>query len=128
TATFSEAMASATISATTVLLTGPGATAVPATVTYTAATRVATLTPTAALTTGTLYTATVKSGATGVTDAVGNPLAADGTGTFTVDTTSPIVTATTPVAGATSNNTATTVTPVVNQAVTSSSLTDTTRP
>ena len=62
TATFSEAMTVASISGTTVLLTGPGTTAVPATLTYSAAALTATLTPTAALTNGTLYTATVKSG------------------------------------------------------------------
>ena len=83
TATFSEAMTAASISGTTVLLTGPGTTAVPATVTYSAATRAATLTPTAALANLTVYTATVKSGASGVKDAAGNPLASDLVWTFT---------------------------------------------
>jgi hypothetical protein len=95
TATFSEAMTAGTIGATTVLLAGPGTTAVPATVTYTAATRTATLTPTAPLANLTLYTATVKSGASGVKDAAGNPLASDFTWTFTTlpDTTPPTISA-----------------------------------
>ena len=44
-------MTAASISGTTVLLTGPGTTPVAATVTYTAATRTATLTPTSPLAT-----------------------------------------------------------------------------
>ena len=66
----------------------------PATVTYYAATRTATLTPTRGPSrTCTLYTATVKSGANGVKDAAGNPLASDFVWTFTTvaDTTAPTV-------------------------------------
>src|SRR5262249_48065694 len=125
TATFSKAMAAASINATTLLLTGPGTTAVPATVTYTAATRVATLTPTAALTNGTLYTATVKSGATGATDVAGNPLASDVSWTFTIDTTPPTVTVVAPLNGATTNNPATTVTATFSEAMAPASITAT---
>jgi hypothetical protein len=122
TATFSETMAAATISASTVLLKGPGGTAIGATVAYNAATTTATLTPSAALTSGTLYTATVKGGAGGVTDVAGNPLAADVTWTFTVDTTAPTVTAVTPTAGSTINNPATTVTAIFSKAMTAASI------
>src|SRR5262249_15295220 len=126
TATFSEAMDPATITGSTVTLTGPGTTAVPATVTYAAATRIATLAPTAALTTGTLYTATIKVGATGVTDLAGNRLAADVTWTFTVDTTPPTVTAMTPVGGSITNNPATTVTATFSEAMAPATITGTT--
>ena len=47
----------------------------PATLSYDSATNIATLTPQAALQYGVTYTATVKGGAGGVTDYVGNPLA-----------------------------------------------------
>jgi len=79
TATFSEAMAAATISATTVLLSGPGTVPVPSTVTYTASTRTVTVTPTA-LAPATTYTATVKAA---VTDLAGNPMTGDVTWSFT---------------------------------------------
>ena len=61
--------------------------------TYDAATRTVTLTPTSPLANLTLYTATVKSGASGVKDAAGNPLASDVVWTFTTvaDTTAPTV-------------------------------------
>ena len=55
----------------------------PATVAYNAQTRTANLTPSAPLAYQTTYTATLKGGAGGVTDAAGNPLAADKTWTFT---------------------------------------------
>jgi hypothetical protein len=63
-----------------------GETPVPATVTYDADTRTATLDPTAALAKGTTYTATVKGGPDGVRDTTGNRLAADRTWTFTTVT------------------------------------------
>ncbi len=56
---------------------------VPATVSYDAATRTATLTPTTNLTASTTYTATVKGGSSGVKDLSGNSLAADITWSFT---------------------------------------------
>ena len=66
-----------------------------ATVTYTAATFKATLTPSAALTAGTTYVARVKGGTGGIKDVAGNVLAADVTWTFTTaaaaDTTPPTV-------------------------------------
>ena len=83
TVTFSEAMASATISSTTFTLTPSGGSAVSASVSYDGPTLTATLTPSAALTAATTYTVRVKGGAGGVTDAAGNALAADSTATFT---------------------------------------------
>lgn len=72
TATFSESMAPATISDTTFLLTGPGATPVSGAVTYVAGSVTATFTPSAPLPANTLFTATIT---TGATDLAGNALA-----------------------------------------------------
>ncbi len=80
TATFSEAMAAATVSATNVQLSGSGNVLVPATVTFNAATRTVTLTPTVALANGSTYTAAVKAS---VTDLAGNPMTGDVTWPFT---------------------------------------------
>ncbi|WP_461173400.1 Ig-like domain-containing protein [Arthrobacter sp. Z1-9] len=82
TGTFSEVMNQSTITSDTFTLTTatPGATPVPAAVTYTG--NVATLNPGADLAAGTTYTATIKGGADGVKDAAGNPLASDRTWTF----------------------------------------------
>ncbi|WP_197446257.1 DUF4082 domain-containing protein [Tautonia plasticadhaerens] len=68
TATFSEPVTAATIALT---LRDAGGVAVPATVTYDAATRTATLDPTSPLASGTTYTATLS----GATDAAGNAIA-----------------------------------------------------
>ena len=56
-ATFSQSMDASTITASSFTLTGPGSTAVPASVDYDPVTRTATLTPTSALASGTEYTA-----------------------------------------------------------------------
>ena len=80
TASFSEAMTASTISGTSFTLTGPGATAVAGTVTYNAATYMATFTPTSALAPGTVYTATVTGAAK---DAAGNALATNYSWSFT---------------------------------------------
>jgi len=77
-ATFSEAMNPATISAATLTLTGPGATPVAGTVTYAGTT--ATFTPSAVFTTSTSYTATIT---TGAKDSAGAPLATNVVWTFT---------------------------------------------
>ncbi|HTC81954.1 MAG TPA: Ig-like domain-containing protein, partial [Acidimicrobiia bacterium] len=82
-ATFSEAVDPATVSASTVTLTGPGGVAVPAAVTYAAGSLTATLTPSARLAFGTTYTVTVKGGPAGVADVLGNPMAADRSWRFT---------------------------------------------
>jgi hypothetical protein len=81
--TFSEDMDPSTISTTTFTLTKQG-TSQPLTaqVSYDAATKRATLDPNADLDPSTTYLATVKGGATGVKDLVGNPLAEDKTWSF----------------------------------------------
>ncbi|MFB3819491.1 MAG: N,N-dimethylformamidase beta subunit family domain-containing protein, partial [Candidatus Methylomirabilales bacterium] len=85
TATFSEAMDPATISGSTVTLQGPGGAAVAASVSYSASTLTATLTPSSPLLAGTTYTAAVLGGTTDprVKDVAGNALAATSTWTFT---------------------------------------------
>ena len=94
TATFSEAMNPATITATTFTLTGPGTAPVPGTVTYAGTT--ATFTPTSPLAASTLFTATIT---TGAADPTGNALAANYVWTFT-SATQPQVTSTNPASGA----------------------------
>lgn len=82
TATFSEAMTSASLNATTFTLRN-GATVIAAAVTYTGTT--ATLIPTSALSSNTVFTATIS---TGAEDAAGTALAATKTWTFTTVATS----------------------------------------
>ena len=79
TATFSEAMKSSTINTTNFTLTGPGLTPVAGTVTYVAASNVATFTPASPLALSTTYTATIS---TGVQDLGGDPLAGTYVWTF----------------------------------------------
>ena len=85
-ATFSEAMDPATLNTTTFSLksTTAGASVV-GTVSYDAATNIASFKPNANLisTPATGYTATIKGGASGVKDLAGNALAADSVSTFT---------------------------------------------
>jgi WD40 repeat protein len=85
TATFSEAMAPATISTSTFELRNPANALVTATVSYDAASKTATLTPSSALAASTTYTATVKGGTTDprVKDLAGNALAANFSWSFT---------------------------------------------
>jgi Bacterial Ig-like domain len=80
TGTFSEAMDTTTINATTVTLKNATGAAVSAAVTYDATSRVVTLNPNADLAASTTYTASIS---TGVKDANGNALAAAKTWTFT---------------------------------------------
>ena len=84
TATFSEALDPTSVTTTNVTLVKQGTTTpIGATVTYTAATFKATLTPSAALTASTTYVARAKGGTGGIKDVAGNVLAADVTWTFT---------------------------------------------
>jgi len=94
-ATFSEAMNPATITGTTFTVTGPGATPVAGAVTYAGST--ATFTPTLLLPAGTLFTATIT---TGAKDPTGAPLAANFVWTFTTSA-APTVLSTVPLSGAT---------------------------
>jgi hypothetical protein len=82
---FSESMDPLTISASTISLRGPGGVLIPSTITYSAATRAATLTPTATLQNSTTYTLTVLGGTSDprVKDDSDNPMAATFTSTFT---------------------------------------------
>ena len=88
-ATFSTPMSAATITGTTFLLAGPGVTPVTGTVSYAGST--ATFAPSALLTASTLYTATIKGGASGAQNAALVPMAADYVWTFTTGTTSDLV-------------------------------------
>jgi len=104
-ATFTEAMAPATLTAASFTLTGPGTTAVPGAVSYASLTAV--FTPAAILLANTTYTATVKMAATDLAAnaLAGNPLtptvASDYVWTFTTavapDTVLPTITLTNPV-------------------------------
>jgi hypothetical protein len=82
-AVFSKDMDTSTITASTFVLRDPSNVLVPATVTYNGATRTATLAPTAALANSKTYTATIKGGASGAKDLVGNLLASDYNWSFT---------------------------------------------
>jgi hypothetical protein len=124
TATFSEAMDAATISATTFTL-KQGSTAVAGTVSYTGTT--ATFTPSAALAGSTVYTSTIT---TGAKDVSGNALSAAYAWSFTTavpsDVTPPTVLSVTPANSATSVavNSAATVT--FSEAMSSASITTST--
>jgi hypothetical protein len=125
TAVFSEAMNASTISGSTIELRNPLNVVVTATVSYNATTRTATLTPSGVLANLQVYTATVKSGATGVKDAAGNALAADFTWSFTTvvaDITPPTVTSVTPANAATSVSTNTIITATFSEAINASTV------
>ena len=82
TATFSEAMNTSTITSDTFTLKA-GTTTVPASLAPNSTGSTVTLDPTSDLAAGTIYTATIKGGSTGVKDVAGNALATDKTWTFT---------------------------------------------
>jgi len=91
--------------------------------------RTATLIPSGVLANLQVYTATIKSGATGVKDAAGNALAADYTWSFTTvvaDVIPPTVTSVTPANAATSVSTNTTVTATFSEAINASTVSGTT--
>ena len=107
TATFNEGMDASTINASTFELRNSANALVLAAVSYNTATRVATLSPNGALNAAATYTATIRGGTTDprVRDVAGNALAVNWTWSFTSagassDTTPPVVTATSPVNGA----------------------------
>ena len=83
TVTFSEGMSAGSISTATFELRNSLGALVPATVTYSAATRTAALQSQAPLAYSSAYTATVRGGVTGARDLAGNALAADHTWAFT---------------------------------------------
>ncbi|MPZ20455.1 MAG: DUF4082 domain-containing protein [Luteitalea sp.] len=83
TATFSENVDAASVNESTFELRNASNVLVPATVSYSAGARTATLTPSAPLAYETTYTARVVGGVGGVQDLAGNPMAADFTWSFT---------------------------------------------
>ena len=83
TASFSEPMNASSITTTTFLVADASHNAVAGTVTYNAATSNAVFTPTTELNALTTYTATIKSGASGVKDFNGNALVSDFVWSFT---------------------------------------------
>jgi hypothetical protein len=103
TATFSEAVAAASVTTTTVELRSPAGVLIPAVVSLDASARTVTLNPNANLANNTTYTATVRGGASGVKDLVGNALAADAVWSFTTapDTTLPTIASRSPATNAT---------------------------
>jgi len=124
TATFSEAINSSTIGATTFTLATQGGTAVTGTVTYSSSNNIATFTPGAPLAYNTTYTATIT---TGVQSSGGTALAQPYSWTFSTQiTTPPTVTAVTPATASTGVAVTTTLTATFSAAMLSSSLTSTT--
>jgi Big-like domain-containing protein len=83
TATFSEAINTATLTTGTFVLRNAANAVVTATISYNATTRVGTLTPSAALAGSTTYTATISGGSPGVKDVAGNALAGNVVWSFT---------------------------------------------
>jgi len=84
TASFSEDMDPATLTASSFRLTKQGSTtSITAAVSYDATAKKVTLKPSSTLAASTKYTATVKGGAQGAKDKAGNPLASDKVWTFT---------------------------------------------
>jgi hypothetical protein len=127
TATFDEAMQASTITSTTFELRDAASSPVPAAVSYSASTRVATLTPAAPLAPGAMYRATVLGGATDprVKDLAGIALGASRTWSFTTagtDTTPPTVTAVSPPAGAVGVDVATSVTATFSEPMNAATL------
>ena len=97
TATFSEDLAATSVTTSTFELRDVSNNLVAASVTYAPATHTITLDPAASLPGSSTFTAKVKGGSGGITDASGNPLAGDYTWSFTtIDTTPPTVTSVTP--------------------------------
>ena len=88
---FSEPMSPGTITSSSMLLKDTSGTPVPANVSYDSGTNTATLKPQAALAYGATYSAVVKGGAGGVTDAAGNALGADSTWSFSTEASPPQV-------------------------------------
>ena len=126
TATFSEAVQSATVTGTTFTLKNSAGTSIPGTVTYDAALITATFKPSAPLAYSTSYTASLSNG---IKDIAGNGLTPNPTRwSFTTarDTISPTVTTKAPLAGATGIVVSSSVTATFSEAVKSSTVTGTT--
>ena len=125
-ATFSEAISSASVTSTSFVLRDGGGNAVAASVAASGST--ATLQPSSALQPSTTYTATLLGGSGGIKDAAGNPLAANFSWSFTTvapDTTPPTVSAVTPVQNAANVSLGTSVSATFSEAISPGSVTGT---
>jgi alpha-tubulin suppressor-like RCC1 family protein len=112
TATFNESLAASTVTTSTFELRDPQNALVSAAVSYSDATKTATLDPASDLAGSTTYTATLKGGASTprITDLAGNALVADHSWSFTTtDTNPPTVTGVTPAANTRNVSLSTTV-------------------
>jgi hypothetical protein len=114
-------MSPASISASTFTVTGTGGAAVAGTVTYSGVT--ATFTPAASLAYGTVYTATIT---TGATNSAGTPLPANYVWSFTTITPPPLVVSTVPANGATGVSLTQVLGATFNEAMNCTTLTTTT--
>ena len=97
-------MNASTINGSTIELRNPSNVLITSTISYNAGTKTATITPSAALANSTVYTVTIKGGASGVKDVAGNALATDYNWSFTTeagDITPPTVSSVAPVNGTT---------------------------
>jgi subtilisin family serine protease len=109
------------VSGSSFILKSSAGVAVPATVSYNAATRTATLNPSADLAADRQYTATLLGGAAAIRDAAGTPLASS-TWTFTTGP-APVITAWTPSPGATLVRRANNITATFSEAIQGASTT-----
>ncbi|MEI9808761.1 MAG: Ig-like domain-containing protein [Bacteroidota bacterium] len=127
-AQFSEEMAASTVNTSTFELRNTANVLMPATISYNASARTAVLTPSGALATGMKYTATIKSGNSGVKDARGNTLAANYAWSFTTavptgDVTPPTVSSVSPANTATGVALGTAVSAVFSEAMNATTVT-----
>ena len=126
-AIFNETIDPVTVTGTTFQLKDAGNNVVPASIT-TSFNQI-TLTPSAALAGSTVYTATIKSGASGVKDLAGNALVTDYSWTFTtveVDITPPNITSVFPATGATGVSTGSNIIANFNEAINAATVSGTT--
>jgi glucose/arabinose dehydrogenase len=127
TATFNEAINPSTVTGTTFRLKDASNNVVGANVSVSANQII--LTPSAPLTSSTVYTATITSGASGVADLEGNTLVNDYTWSFTTasaDNTAPTVITVSPLDGATGVNINTTITASFSEAINGTTVTSST--
>jgi hypothetical protein len=124
-AVFSEAMDASTINSSTIELRNSSSVLIAGTLSYNASTRTVMLTPSAALANSQVYTATIKSGPSGVKDVSGNALAADYIWSFTTeagDITPPTVTSVTPANGTTGVLVSSSISAVFSEAMNASTI------
>ncbi|MEP7375513.1 MAG: Ig-like domain-containing protein, partial [Chitinophagaceae bacterium] len=127
TAIFNEAINASTVTSTTFQLKNASNIIVPATINILS--NQITIIPSAVLAGSTVYTATIKGGASGVKDVAGNALVNDYAWSFTtgvVDNTPPVITSVTPLNGATGVGTGTSVIANFSEAINPSTITATT--